>query len=183
MMLLWLRTWRCLGCQGLPRPSGSHAGRYPHVRACPRLVPHHHRGLCPLFLVSGEWGQLCAGAAAGGDRGHLSLVVGMFLILPGHMKQASKSREQGDSPSPAAGISWPGSARRLTRAYGFATRVFVPAVRLAVSYRYVTLIVGILTMISAYLLLLSGRIEQRFNPDVEFNNLFASFQMTNQMRS
>lgn len=132
----------------------------------------------PLFLISGEFGAFVIALPLVVIAVIVASLIECFLILPGHMKSALSARERD-----RAEVRWwniPFWIRDKFDAgfHVFGAKVFVPLVRRALFYRYVTLVLGCSLMGAAFVLLQSGRIEQQLSPDVEFNNIFASFEMS-----
>ena len=132
----------------------------------------------PLFILSGEFGAFVLAFPLVVISVIIASLLECFLILPGHMKQALGARER----ELAAG-GRPNILQRMRTHIDFGVdwfreRAFGPAVRAAVSYRYVVLVAGFAIMYMSYALLNSGRIEQQFSPEVEFNNIFASFELS-----
>lgn len=132
----------------------------------------------PLFVVSGEFGSFIIAFPLVVIAVIIASLLECFLVLPGHMKSALMAREaDGDTAARWNILAWFRHYFDLGFAY-FRDHIFTPLVRAAVAYRYVTLTFGFLTMLSAYVLLLFGDIEQQFSPDVEFNNIFGAFEMS-----
>lgn len=139
----------------------------------------------PLFVISGDWGAFILAFPLVVIAVIAASLIECFLILPGHMKSALLAREH-DPEDVAPTNLWraPQWAMRGFR-LGFDTRfawvrerVFGPLVGQAVAYRYVVLALGLGVMAATYGLLTSGRVEQQFSPEVEFNNIFASFELS-----
>ena len=131
----------------------------------------------PLFVISGETGAFILALPLVVIAVIIASLLECFLILPGHMKSALKAREIEEQKNKA-----PNAMQQLRTAIDqgvdrFREQFFGPMIRLTIAYRYGVLVAGFGLMAMAYVLLFSGRIEQVFFPEVEFNNIFASFEL------
>ncbi len=139
----------------------------------------------PLFVISGEWGAFILAFPLVVIAVIAASLIECFLVLPGHMKSALTAREQDpEDVRPTTlwlALQWALRGFRVgfdARFAWFREAVFGPLVARAVAYRYVVLTIGLGVMAATYGLLTSGRVEQQFSPDVEFNNIFASFELS-----
>ena len=131
----------------------------------------------PLFIVSGETGAFILAFPLVVIAVIIASLLECFLILPGHMKHALSARER----EQARGLR-PNLLQKMRTAIDgrvdwVRERAFGPAVRWAISYRYVVITLGGVFMFATVVLFLSGRVEMQFSPEVEFNNVFASFEL------
>jgi len=102
-------------------------------------------------------------------------IVESQMILPSHLAHRKAEAEQGDN---ALVNRWLSLQARISGGLETAaTRYYLPAVRSALRWRYVTVACGIVVLALALSLFISGRMTFQFFPAVEGNHLYATLTM------
>lgn len=129
----------------------------------------------PIMNIPGPMGGMF------GVLGQVVLIALFFsilesqLILPSHLAHRKPESQQGHNALINRWLSLQGKISGSLEAA--ATDYYLPAVRKAVAWRYVTLAIGIAVLAVTIALFVSGRVIFQFFPSVEGTRLFATLTM------
>ncbi|MGR8949495.1 MAG: efflux RND transporter permease subunit [Gammaproteobacteria bacterium] len=127
----------------------------------------------PLFLVSGIMGQIISAIPFVVIAVLIASLIECFYVLPGHLSHALKR----DDPNQAPGMFARFRSRFDARFDHFREDKFARAVRMAITYRYVTLAIALTALLIAGASVIGGRVGYQFFPSPEPDRVYANLEM------